>query len=93
MERATRQDIYISDDNVIEAPAIGIPAIILEEIGAGRGCGVVSVAVGVVTGDKTEDMENKLDIDGRRSQDGGRSKTKSSVYQNFGVPSYAPLGW
>ena len=76
---------------MIETPAKGIPAVILEEIGAGRGCGVVPVAVGVVAGDKTEDMENKLNIDGGRNQDGGRSKTKSGVYQNFGIPSYAPL--
>ena len=58
---------------MIETPAIGVPAIILEEVGAGRGCGVVSVAVGVVAGDKTEDMENKLDIDGGRSKYGGGS--------------------
>ena len=76
---------------MIETPAKGIPAVILEEIGAGRGCGVVPVAVGVVTGDKTKNMEDKLDIDGGQNKDGGRSKTKSGVYQDFGVPSCASL--
>ena len=81
----------ISDDDVIKTPAIGIPAVILEEIGAGRGCGVVPVAVGVVTGDKTNSMETKLDIDGGPNKDVGRSKPKSGVYQDFGVPSCASL--
>ena len=81
----------VSDDNVIETPAKGVPAIILEEVGSGRGCGVVSVAVGVVTGNETENMENKLDIGGGQDKDGGGSKTKSSVNQDFGVPSCASL--
>ncbi len=68
-----------------------IPAVILEEIGAGRGCDVVPVGVRVVTGEKTENMENKLDIDGGPNKDGGRSKPKSGVYQDFGVPSCASL--
>ena len=81
----------IGDDDLSETTTERIPAVILEEIGAGRGCGVVPVEVSVVTGEKTENMENKLDIGGGQDKDGGGSKTKSNVNQDFGVPSCASL--
>ena len=81
----------MSDDDVIETPAKGIPAVILEEIGAGRGCGVVPVEESVVARQQTDNVENKLDINGGWNKDGSRSKAKSSVYQDFIVPFCASL--
>ena len=52
---------------------------------------MVPVEENVVTGQKADNVENKLDVNGRQNKDGGRSKAKSSVYQDFGVPSCASL--
>ena len=52
---------------------------------------MVPVEESVVAGQKTDNVENKLDINGGWNKDGSRSKKKSGVYQDFGVPSCASL--